>query len=161
MRLDVRVDNVNSYSNAVRIGLSEVVMATAFMIEAEAKRSIMRRKSKYKKSYSVSGRVVVKRRKGQVVSSRVKKVRRVHWSSAPGDPPNTDTGFLVNSIYSRRISTYKSQVLCTARYGLPLELGWRTKTGKSVPARPFMRPAMEKNRPRFNAMVKGVLRDYK
>lgn len=159
--MKVNVNNVDSYSRAIQIGLGEVVMATAFIIEGEAKRSLMRRKSKYKKYTTVSGRVVARRRNGKVIGGRVKKIKRIHWSSAPGDPPNTDTGFLANSIYSKRLTFYKSQVICTARYALPLELGWRTKTGKAVPARPFMRPALEKNRNRFHNMVKGVIRDSK
>jgi len=161
IEMKVPVNNVDKLSTGIQVGISEAVMAMAFIIEGEAKRSIMMRKSKYRRYYSVSGRVVKRRKQGKVVGGRVRRIRREHWSSAPGDPPNTDTGFLANSIHAKRVSRFKAQVRCSARYGLPLELGWRTKTGKSVPARPFMRPPIEKNRRRFENMIKGVLRDYK
>ena len=161
IQMKIPVNNVDKLSAGIQAGIGEAVMAMAFIIEGQAKRSIMIRKSRYKRYYSVSGRVVKRRKGGKVVGGRVRRIRREHWSSAPGDPPNTDTGFLATSIHAKRVTRYKAQVRCSARYGLPLELGWHTKSGKRVPARPFMRPPVEANRTRFNNMIKGVLRDYK
>jgi hypothetical protein len=157
----VNIDHHEKIAANLEAQVSKIVMAVALGVEGEAKRSIMQRKSKYRRYYVTRGRVVARKKNGKVVGGRVRRIRREHWSSAPGDAPNADTGFLANSIFSRRLTKYKSQAYCTARYGLPLELGWATKSGKRVRARPFMRPALEKYRPRFVRMIKGALRDYK
>jgi len=67
-------------------------------------------------------------------SGRIYKRRGVtHQASAPGEPPASDTGTLVNS---RRIERYPDRyaaaLIFSAKHALPLELGTR-----DMDARPF------------------------
>ena len=81
-----------------------------------------------------------------------------HWSSPPGTPPNNDLGELANSIQSKMTGKTSAEVSVGAKYGIPLELGWMSKAGNHVPARPFLRPAVEKEAPAFQAAVKVILK---
>jgi len=84
-----------------------------------------------------------------------------HWSSPPGSPPNSDLGELANSIESRMTGRTKAEVNVHAKYGIPLELGWISANGNHVPARPFLRPAVEKVAPSFQAACKVILKGGK
>ena len=84
-----------------------------------------------------------------------------HWSSPPGTPPNNDLGELANSIESRMTGRTKAEVNVHAKYGVPLELGWISANGNHVPARPFLRPAVEKVAPSFQAACKVILKGGK
>ena len=117
--------------------LELVVMATAANIEGDAKQSIHQRSGQYKPS-----------RRGS----------KVHWSSPPGTPPNTDTGNLANSIKHRRINRTTAEINVGAEYGIPLEIGWIAKDGSHVPARPFLAPAVKRHEKPFQAAIKAVLR---
>lgn len=67
---------------------------------------------------------------------------RVHVASAPGEPPATDTGFLASHVYKDiEDSGLTGIVESRASYSASLEFG----TSKTA-ARPFMQPALEKNR---------------
>ena len=81
-----------------------------------------------------------------------------HYSSPPGTPPNTDTGYLANSIMHRMLNASTAEVSAIAKYAASLELGWTSKGGNSVPPRPFMEPALMSVRPQFERAVKSVLR---
>lgn len=73
----------------------------------------------------------------------------VHYASAPGEPPASDTGNLVRSIttqYDR--STLTGKVIVTAAYGPYLEFG----TAKMAP-RPFLRPAVANRRDAIEADI--------
>jgi hypothetical protein len=68
-----------------------------------------------------------------------------HVPSAPGTPPNNDTGDLANGIIVERIGPLAARVVSTAAHGAIQELGG--STGKAVlPERPYMRPSAAKNR---------------
>jgi hypothetical protein len=86
----------------------------------------------------------------------------IHWSSPPGSPPNSDTGFLANSInHAMQLDRSKGVsaiVKADAKYAVPLELGWTAKGGNSVPARPFMEPALMAIRPVFVRALRSVLK---
>jgi hypothetical protein len=86
-----------------------------------------------------------------------------HWSSPPGTPPNADMGGsgLSGSIESKMTGRTSAEVNVGAKYGIPLELGWMTQSGTHVPARPFLRPAVEKEAPAFQAAVKVILKGGK
>lgn len=84
-----------------------------------------------------------------------------HFSSPPGTPPNSDTGTLAGSIYNKMIGKTSAEVVVDAKYGVPLELGWISKAGNHVPARPFLRPAVEYVAPSFQAAVKSILKGDK
>ena len=81
-----------------------------------------------------------------------------HYSSPPGTAPNSDTGILAGSIYNKMTGKTSAEVRVDAKYGIPLELGWMSKAGNHVPARPFLRPAVEKESPAFQAAVKVILK---
>ena len=74
--------------------------------------------------------------------------RRSHVASAPGQPPNTDTGRLAGSIRAVESGTPTAYVDALADYAAHLEFGTR-----NMAARPFMTPAVEAEREKFR---KGV-----
>jgi hypothetical protein len=84
-----------------------------------------------------------------------------HYSSPPGTAPNSDTGILAGSIYNKMTGKTSAEVRVNAKYGIPLELGWMSKAGNHVPARPFLRPAVEYVAPSFQAAVKSILKGNK
>ena len=118
--------------------LSVAVGTAAANIEGNAKQSIEMSSGQYKK---YPGRK-----------------EHPHWSSPPGSPPNNDLGELANSIQSKMTGKTSAEVSVGAKYGIPLELGWISRGGNHVPARPFLRPAVEKEAPSFQAAVKVILK---
>lgn len=73
---------------------------------------------------------------------------RMHIASAPGHPPNTDTGRLSGSIRAVMSGTPTAYVDALADYAVHLEFGTR-----NMAARPFMTPAVEAERDKYR---KGV-----
>lgn len=74
-----------------------------------------------------------------------------HVPSLPGQPPNNDTGGLVRSIETRLNGTDLVTVTAggpSAPYAVHLEYGT-----SRMAARPFMRPAVERNRKKVVQMV--------
>jgi hypothetical protein len=51
-----------------------------------------------------------------------------------------------------------AEVSANAKYAVPLELGWTSKGGNTVPPRPFLEPALMKVRPAFIKAVGLVLK---
>jgi HK97 gp10 family phage protein len=104
-------------------------------VEKEAKKSIQRG--------SPSGRVYERY-----------NPRRTHQASAPGQPPASDTGFLVNNI-KRKMDTDNmgGEVASRADYSKYLEFG----TSKMLP-RPFMFPALEKNRKKIKSRIEKAMK---
>jgi len=135
MSFSLKKVRLDSYQKNLR-QLSQVVGKAAAGIEGEAKSSILKSSGKYKQYGD-------------------------HWSSPPGSPPNSDTGFLANSIGHRMTGATSAEVFISAKYGVPLELGWIAKSGNHVPARPFLRPAVEYVAPSFQAAVKVILKGGK
>lgn len=71
-----------------------------------------------------------------------------HTASAPGQPPNSDTGYLASHIFIDMDNDSKgASVESQADYSEALEFG----TSKMA-ARPFMQPALEENRKRIVQM---------
>ena len=80
--------------------------------------------------------------------------RRTHRASAAGEPPATDTGFLVNNIVlDIDVNGLGANVESRADYSAFLEFG----TSKMA-ARPFMQPALEENRPKIKRLAKQMVR---
>ncbi len=127
--------NLQSYQKNLS-RLSQVVGKAAADVEGEAKASILKSSGKYKQYGN-------------------------HWSSPPGSPPNNDTGNLANSIGHRMLTPTSAEVFVGAKYGVPLELGWISANGNHVPARPFLRPAVEYVAPSFQAACKVILKGGK
>jgi HK97 gp10 family phage protein len=65
-----------------------------------------------------------------------------HVASAPGQPPNRDTGHLDSNIESYRTGTFTAEVRSQAGYSAALEFGT-----KNMAERPFMRPAAKRQAP--------------
>ena len=75
-----------------------------------------------------------------------------HTSSAEGQPPNTDTGFLASNIFAiYDTDKLGCDVESRADYSEYLEFG----TSK-MRARPFMQPALEENRPKIKSMYRKL-----
>ena len=132
MSFSLKKVRLDSYQKNLR-QLSQVVGKAAADVEGTAKDSILKGSGKYKQYGD-------------------------HWSSPPGSPPNSDTGNLANSIGHRMTGATSAEVFVSAKYGVPLELGWMSKAGNHVPARPFLRPAVEKVAPSFQAACKVILK---
>jgi HK97 gp10 family phage protein len=78
--------------------------------------------------------------------------RRVHTVSRAGDPPATDTGFLISQISATsemRRDTAVGTVTSSAPYSIHLEFG-TTK----MPARPFLQPALDTSSTAIAAIFK-------
>jgi len=81
-----------------------------------------------------------------------------HTASAAGQPPATDTGFLGQNI-TMKVSvksngTVVGQIISAAPYSKALEFGTT-----QIDARPFMQPALEKNRRKIEGLFKkGILK---
>lgn len=71
-----------------------------------------------------------------------------HVPSAPGDPPNRDTGVLSGNIEALQEGPLRAIASSNASYSQPLEFG----TSKMA-ARPFMRPAAAKVKPMVQKLV--------
>jgi len=65
-----------------------------------------------------------------------------HVPSAPGEPPNNDTGNLIASHETRMPAWNHAQAAVTAPYAAPLETGT-----SRMAARPFLGPATRASRP--------------
>lgn len=72
-----------------------------------------------------------------------------HVPSAPGEPPNNDTGVLANNIETTQPEPLLVRVTSKAPYSAALEYG----TSK-MEARPFMRVARDKMKPEVRRLVK-------
>jgi HK97 gp10 family phage protein len=71
-----------------------------------------------------------------------------HKASAPGEPPATDTGFLVSQIFAKvDVNKLGAQVESRAPYSKFLEFGT-----VNMEARPFLMPAFEQSKPRIKAI---------
>lgn len=80
--------------------------------------------------------------------------RRTHRASAAGQPPATDTGFLVNNIALKIDSDgLGASVESRADYSAFLEFG----TSK-MSARPFMQPALESNKAKIRRLEKSMIK---
>ena len=81
-----------------------------------------------------------------------------HRASAPNQPPATDTGFLVSQITMdvnvKPNGTVVGQIISAAPYSKHLEFGTVNMT-----ERPFMQPALMKNKRKIQSMFKkGILK---
>lgn len=77
-----------------------------------------------------------------------------HVPSAPGEPPNSDTHVLSNSIEAVAAGPLKAETTANAPYAAAQELGTST-----LPERPYLRPAAAKNRgPAAQRVVEAVNR---
>lgn len=76
-----------------------------------------------------------------------------HVPSAPGEPPNADTRILDSSIESAKTGPLTAEASANAPYAAALEFGT-----SRVAARPFMKPAADRIRPKATAFVREAVR---
>lgn len=75
-----------------------------------------------------------------------------HVPSRPGEPPNQDTGVLGNNIETVQVAPLRVEVSSNAQYAAALEYG----TSKMA-ERPYMRPAVAKQRGEVVALVRRAV----
>jgi HK97 gp10 family phage protein len=138
--LDAMLGNFKDYEKRVGKTVAAAMISGAHLVAGDARRSIQ----------EVSqGETVTRYHEG--------RKSKTHVASKAGDAPNTDTGQLVKSIQVEPkadavyVGISRSGVF---EYALALEYGNRKGTLKE---RPFMRPALEKNRKKIKAMVTQAL----
>ena len=122
---------LDRYSARSSAAISDVIRLTALAIEADAIKSIQR---------------------GDKTGAIYQRGKVTHQASAPGQAPATDTGKLVSSIRSiiGRGEAYVGTDYDVGRY---LENGTM-----KIKARPWLRPARQKNVKLFLSRVKAALR---
>lgn len=76
-----------------------------------------------------------------------------HKPSAPGTPPNQDTGVLGDSIETNMVGPMHVRITADAVYAAAQEFG-----NSRLPARPYMAPAANKMRPEANALVRKAVK---
>jgi HK97 gp10 family phage protein len=122
-------------SGEIKQAVSRAVVGTALELQGNIKKSIAQGPA--------SGRTYEKY-----------NPRRTHTASAPGQPPMTDTGRLVNSIEFDKIGDLTATVGSKLVYAPYLEYGT-----SRMAARPFFRPAIEEIRPKYMARLEKTLGD--
>jgi hypothetical protein len=128
----------NYQANLNRLGL--VVSATAGNIEGDAKKSILERRSRGNE-YIRGG--------------------KTHYAAEPGNPPNSDTGNLADSIGHKMTGPASAEVFAGAEYAIPLEIGWLTQNGAFHGPFPFMVPAVQRHEAPFRKAVTVILQGKK
>ncbi|MEK9769604.1 MAG: HK97-gp10 family putative phage morphogenesis protein [Betaproteobacteria bacterium] len=79
---------------------------------------------------------------------------RTGRASAPGEPPATDTGFLVSNIsFQIGFDGLSADIISQAPYSTDLEFG-TSKMG----ARPFLVPALEENKPKITMRINNAVK---
>lgn len=89
--------------------------------------------------------------------------RRTHVASRGGEAPATDTGFLVSQITTEvkvQGQTVIGQIISSAPYSKYLEFGHINRDGSFTEERPFMQPALMKNREKIKKIFirEGVIK---
>jgi HK97 gp10 family phage protein len=79
---------------------------------------------------------------------------KAHVPSRPGEPPNRDTGVLQGHLENQLVKDLVAEVSSNAPYAAALEFG----TSK-MEARPYMRPARDKEAPRIERLFKSEMAD--
>lgn len=102
----------------------------------------------------IEQRAVDKILKGSKTGRIYRRRGVAHQASAPGQPPASDTGRLVNS---RRVDVFEEQLRArltfSTAYAAPLEFG----TVKMEP-RPFLRNSLEESKETGHALVNGEIK---
>lgn len=75
-----------------------------------------------------------------------------HVPSAPGEPPNNDTGVLANNIETVQVGPLKVEVSSNAPYAAAQEFG-----NSRLPERPYMRPAAAAERANVVQLVRRAV----
>lgn len=141
MSVNIRLEGSEAMQAALRKASAEVREAAAKAVVGTA--------------IELRGDVVKSINRGPASGVTYQKInpKRTHRASAPGQPPMTDTGRLANSITFDRAGPLTATVGSNVIYALYLEYGTRR-----MAARPFMRPAVERIRPKFLERIEAAIR---
>ena len=141
--IDLKIGNLVAFNKKLQKVLDsnkvkEYVSRGTLMVQNTAKKSIM------------AG--------GTGIESKKYNPTRTHRASAPNNPPASDTGFLVSQITMnvdvKANGTVVGQIISAAPYSKALEFGT-----VNMQPRPFMQPALMKNKRKIQAMFKkGILK---
>ena len=141
--IDLKISNLKAFNKKLQATLDdnkvkEYVTRATLMVENTAKKSIQ------------AG--------GTGKEYQKYTPRRTHRASAPNNPPATDTGFLVSQITMdvdvKANGSVVGQIISSAPYSKALEFGT-----VNMQPRPFMQPALMKNKRKIQAMFKkGILK---
>lgn len=139
--IDLKISNLVAFNKALNKKLQdnkvkEYVTRATLMVQNTAKQSIM------------AGGTGKEYKRGSIT----------HRASAPHNPPATDTGYLVSQITmnvdAKMDGSVVGQIISSAPYSKALEFGTVNMT-----ERPFMQPALMKNKRKIQAMFKkGILK---
>ena len=122
-------------STSNRTGVSRAIGTAGALVQGDAQRSIQRGT-----------------RTGAVVTIAGKK----HQRSAKGEPPKTDTGRLVSSIFAEfDESGLEIEVGSDVEYATWLEFGTKDK---KLGERPWLQPAFERNKDQIKAVVRAAIK---
>ncbi len=143
MSIDLKISNLKAFNKKLNKTLQdnkvkEYVTRGTMMVQNTAKESIMK---------GGTGKLYQKY-----------EPRRTHTASAPKQPPASDTGFLASQITMdvdvKPNGTVVGQIISAAPYSKHLEFGTVNMT-----ERPFMQPALQKNKRKIEALFKkGILK---
>jgi len=141
--IDLKISNLKAFNKKLQATLDdnkvkEYVTRGTMMVQNTAKKSIL------------AG--------GTGKTYQKYEPRRTHTASAPNQPPASDTGFLASQITMdvdvKANGTVVGQIISAAPYSKHLEFGTVNMT-----ERPFMQPALMKNKRKIQAMFKkGILK---
>ena len=141
--IDLKISNLKAFNKKLQATLDdnkvkEYVTRGTMMVQNTAKKSIL------------AG--------GTGKTYQKYEPRRTHTASAPNQPPASDTGFLASQITMdvnvKPNGTVVGQIISAAPYSKHLEFGTVNMT-----ERPFMQPALMKNKRKIQAMFKkGILK---
>ena len=143
MSINLKIDNLKEFNKKLNKHLEDnkvkayVTRATR-LVQNTAKESIMKG--------------------GTGIEYKKYEPTRNHRASAPNEPPASDTGFLVSQITMnvKKLSngSIEGSIISAAPYSKALEYGTTKMT-----ARPFMQPALEKNKRKILSLFKkGILK---
>lgn len=127
--LTKKLDKLDDY---IKEDVADALEAAAMIVEGDAKQSIQR---------------------GPKTGLVYTKSFGTHQASAPGEPPASDTGRLANSV-DRDVDKEKLEAIV----GTDLEYGLFLEEGTvNIEARPWLRPAMERNREKAKRFFQRVV----
>ena len=147
VKLFVKFDELH---RDMAVGIREAVNQGVLMVQADVQRSIVE---------ISGGKVYIRKpaKKGKRGYGKGSKTE-IHIASKPGDAPNDDSGNLKRNIRASKTKGntrkgYSATVKAVTPYAYDLEYG----TSKMKP-RPFMRPALAKNRKKIESLIINAVR---
>ena len=128
-------------------------------------------KKEIKKALVAGAKLVATEAKKEITASSAQGRRYgSHRASAPGQAPASRSGHLASSIKARAGAGTSATVIDSAWYALPLEKGaeggggtkgsrnkrGQTMTPRHLAARPFMEVALDRMKPKIDALVQAA-----